>query len=357
MSVNLTVILGAGAARDVVNPESNQVKTQTSGQIFRPPTTVDLLHTHKDWEDEYMNFPAVASVIEELRNRVPDKRTAFDIENLLRELKESNKQHRNDTFREFPLYLQRFFTAVSERYCRKPSNYMTLISKIFDLDINKVIFVTTNYDLLFDQALHHHPATKGFSISDPDMNKYITDEKWAYIKLHGSIDWGRRIKESMVKNRSNTLPGLVDNVRQLGDLLETALETDIIRDSSFNQDDKELIYPAISVPVGESKLNCRDDHVRTLEKHLSNCQHFLVIGFSGYDEDMLKMLDKKDGGFGKVLFVSGSEESASKAREKFMGFDGLGGKLQMHANIYRGNGFDEFVRSANGLNDYLNKLN
>lgn len=356
MPINITVILGAGAAQDVVNLESNQVKTETSGQIFRPPTTADLLHTHRDWENEYMNFPAVASVIEELRNRAPDKRTSVDIENLLKELKESPKQHRNDTFREFPLYLQRFFTAVSERYCRKPSNYMTLIGKIFDLDLNKVVFVTTNYDLLFDQALHHHPAIKRFSISDSDMNKYISDETWAYIKLHGSVDWGRRIKEDMVRNRSSTLPGLVDNIRQLGNSLESALESDIVRDSSFNQDYRELIYPAISVPVGESKLNCRDEHVDMLKEHLNNCQHFLIIGFSGYDKDVLKLLDEKDGGFGQVLFVSGSEDSASKAREQFGSFGGLGQKVQMHADIYQGNGFDEFVRSSNGLIEYLSKL-
>lgn len=356
MAINLTVILGAGAAFDVVDPQSNQVRTEVSGQIFRPPTTADLLHTHRDWENEYTNFPAVASVIEELRSRVPDKRTSVDVENLLKELKESPKQHRNDTFREFPLYLQRFFTAVSERYCRKPSNYMTLIGKVFDLDLAKVVFVTTNYDLLFDQALHHHPATKGFSISDPSMSKYIANENWAYLKLHGSIDWGRRIKEDMVKNKSNTLAGLVDNVRQLGGSLEAALESDIIRDHSFNQDNRELIYPAISVPVGESKLNCLDEHVQALRDHLNNCHHFLIIGFSGYDKDVLNFLDEKEGGFGQVLFVSSSEKSASEARAKFMNHSELRDKLQGHADIYTGNGFDEFVRSSNGLSDYLRRL-
>lgn len=352
MAINLTVILGAGAAFDVVNLQSNQIKDSN----FRPPITANLFHTHKDWEDEYMKFPAVASVIEELRNRIPNRRTSVDVENLLKDLKESPKQHRNDTFREFPLYLQRFFTVVSERYCRKPSNYMTLIGKVFDLDLAKVVFVTTNYDLLFDQALHHHPATKGFSISDSSMSKYIANENWAYLKLHGSVDWGRRIKEDMIKNKSNILAGLVDNVRQLGESLETALERDIMRDYSFNQDSRELIYPAISVPVGESKLNCRDEHVQALRNHLNNCQHFLVIGFSGYDKDVLSLLDAKEGGFGQVLFVSSSKESASEARDKFMIYGKLGQKLQMHTNIYNGNGFDEFVRSSNGLNDYLRKL-
>lgn len=351
MAVNLTVILGAGAAVDVVNPTSNQVKNR----IFRPPITANLFHTHRDWEDEYIKFPAVATVIEELRHAVPRNRTAVDVESFLKGLKESSNSHRNAQFREFPLYLQRYFTAVSDNYCRIPSNYVTLINKIFDLDLDKVIFLTTNYDLLFDKALYHHPST-AFSISNPDMEKYIANKDWAYIKLHGSIDWGRHIKESAVKNKSSTLPGLIDNVRQLGETLETSLESEIARDSSFNQENRELFYPAISVPIGESKFNCPDKHVNKLKEHLNKCQHFLVIGFSGYDEDILKLIDEKEGEFGQVLFVSGSEKSAGSARGKFDDFGGLGQKLQNHTDIYSGNGFDEFIRSSDGLNEYLKKL-
>lgn len=93
-----------------------------------------------------------------------------------------------------------------------------------------------------------------------------------------------------------------------------------------------------------------------MKKHLNNCQHFLIIGFSGYDKDILNLLNEKEGGFGKVLFVSSSKESASNAREQFRRFGTLGEKLQMHASIYDGNGFDEFVRSTNGLSDFLKSL-
>jgi len=355
MAVNLTVILGSGAARDVVTPGSNQVKIESRGEIFRPPITADLIHTNRRWEDEYMKFPAVASVIEDLRNKAGDKRTSTDIEDLLRELKESPKQHRRASFREFTLYLQHFFTAVTERYCRKPSNYMTLIGRIFDLDLDKVIFITTNYDLLFDKALHHHPATEAnFSISDGNMSKYITASDWVYIKLHGSIDWGRKIKKNSIKNEAKTLPGLVDNVRKLGDSLENSLEDEIIKDSSFNQEERELIYPAISVPVGENKFNCRGEHIESLKTLLDYCQHFLIIGFSGYDNDILELLDKKRGGFGKVLFVSGSRTEAMNVREQFGTFGDLGHKLQLHANTFDGKGFDEFIKD--GLDGYLNKL-
>lgn len=352
MPKNLTVIFGAGAAVDVVNPESNQVRNAQ----FRPEITANLFHTHRNWETEYSRFPNVVSVIEELRQSMPPNRTSIDVENFLKQLKESNKSHRNIQFREFPLYLQHYFTAVSDNYCIESTNYMTLINKIFDFDIDRVVFLTTNYDLLFDKALYKHPHTQ-FSISDPNMNKYIaSNEQWAYIKLHGSVDWGRRIKKDQVRNKSNTLAGLIDNVTQLGKYLEQALENEIIRDKTFNQEHRELLYPAISVPIGESKLNCPDKYINFLKEHLNKCYHFLVIGFSGFDTDVLKLLDEKEGGFNRIMFVSGSKESANTALNKFCSYRKLGERLQINALTYPGNGFDEFIRSSNGLDEYLKSL-
>lgn len=356
MPINLTVVLGAGASFDVVNSQSKDLLKDRHQLRFRPPVTSDLFNTHEEWADEYKKFPAVASLVQELRQSLPEKHTSVNVEDFLKTLKESSKTHRNNQFRQIPLYLQHYFYSVSTSYCKWPANYLTLINKIFDLDINKVIFVTTNYDLLFDQALELSPATD-FSIDSTAPNKYVKNIDWAYIKIHGSVDWGRSIKESMIKNRGNTLPALRDNVDQLGAQLEEALEQEINIDKSFiNENERNLIYPAISVPIGESKLNCWPDHIKVLKDHLNQCQNYLILGFSGYDKDVLKMLDEKEGDFSKVLFVSGSEDSADKARENFMQYGELGQKLQMHAETYPGNGFDEFIRSSTGLSAYLKKL-
>lgn len=352
MGINLTVIFGAGAALDVVNFQSNQ---QVNDPDFRPPTTTNLFHTHKGWEDKYKKFKAIASLVQELRQSLPGRHKSVNVEGFLKTLRDSSKVHRNNQFRQLPLYLQYYFYKVSTEYCKWPANYCTLISKIFDLDLNKVIFVTTNYDLLFDQALELNPAT-AFSTDSTAPNKYVKNNDWAYIKIHGSVDWGRNIKESMIQNKGNTLPALVDNVDQLGDSLEEALETEIVIDKSFiSEQERGLVYPAISVPVGESKLNCWSDHIQVLRNHLNQCLNYLIIGFSGYDKDILKMLDEKEGGFGKVLFVSSSEADANEARENFRNHGNLRDKL--HAEVYAGNGFDEFVRNGTvGLNEYLSKL-
>lgn len=356
MPINLTVIFGAGASYDVVNSSSMDLLRDRHGLRFRPPVTANLFNTHEEWADDYNKFPAVASLVEELRQSLPEKHTSINVEDFLKTLKDSPRIHRNNQFRQLPLYLQHFFYAVSTRYCKRPANYLTLINKIFDLDIGKVVFVTTNYDLLFDQALELSPATN-FSVGSTAPNKYIKENEWAYIKIHGSVDWGRSIKDSMIKNRGNTLPALLDNVAQLGGDLDNALEEEINIDKSFtNENERSLIYPAISVPIGESKLNCWPDHIQMLKEHLNQCQNYLIIGFSGYDKDILEILDKKEGGFNKVLFISSSKVAAEEARMNFMNYGGLGQKLQLHADIYPGNGFDEFIRVSIGLNEYLGKL-
>lgn len=354
MAINLTVILGAGASVDVVNTTSDQIHDLS----FRPPITNTLFNSHPKWADEYNKFPAVLSILDEFRNILSVPNSSIGVEDLLRTLKESSKPHRRKQFYQMPLYLQHYFHAISTRYCKSPTNYLTLMNKIFDIDLGKVLFLTTNYDLLLDQALEKHPETN-FSQKSTNLSKYISQSKWAYVKLHGSVNWGRSLKQEHIRNRGNSLPALLDNIYQLGDKLGDALESEINIDSSYwSEGERGLIYPAISVPIGadENKINCPQDHIDVLNSHLDECQHFLVVGFSGFDEDILEFLNNKQGGFANVLFVSKSEAGAISTRDRFMAYKELGSKLQAHAEIYDGNGFDEFIRSSSGIDHYLQRL-
>lgn len=209
MPINLTVIFGAGASVDVIDPESDQLESKE----FRPPITKDLFNTDRSWAKEYKKFSAVLSVLEELRNRLSFEDESISLEKILRELKESSRPHRNKQFYELPMYLQHYFYYVSERYCKFPSNYSTLINMIFDIDFEKVMFLTTNYDLLFDQALAKNTATaRDFPLNGTDMERYIKNKNWGYIKLHGSVNWGRAFKENLVPNKGRSLRALLDNV-------------------------------------------------------------------------------------------------------------------------------------------------
>ena len=76
-------------------------------------------------------------------------------------------------------------SEVSKDYAPHPDNYDRLVSEALRLD--RVAFVTLNYDTLLDKRLEIHAPINA-------MSDYVsTTRKWSLVKLHGSVDWGRRL--------------------------------------------------------------------------------------------------------------------------------------------------------------------
>lgn len=355
MGLNLTVVLGAGAAVDVVHvTEPDRNSEEIKDHRLRPPTVATLFKYIDGWEHNYNLFSGVETTIGDLRNTMAVSPGSTSVETFLSKLKNSSDDFKRKQFRHFPVFLQFFFWHVGKDYCYHPSNYLSLMNQTLTDKFSHVAYVTLNYDLLFDIALQKHPETK---LVPNSFNNYTDNTKWQYFKLHGSVNWGRTIDKNFISNQGATLDALLGNIDSIGDRLDQSLGNWVI-DTSYLEIDqnRKMIYPAISVPTGESKLNCPDDHVNKLKDQLNHCSNFLIIGYSGFDKDLLELLDHKQNGFDKVLIVSSSEESASNVRGKFMAHDGLKSKLQGHVDIYSGNGFDEFVRSSDGLTKFLDSL-
>jgi len=352
MITNLTVILGAGASVDLIPSHSmNSIRDNN----FKPKVTKDLFNTPgiRVLEENYLLFPGVEQHLGRIRKISNSENSAKSLEVYLRKLREAPEEHDRRFFRHFALYLQSFFHLVSEGFCYTPVNYTHLLGETQKEKIRKVFYVTLNYDLFFDKALKGYR----YDIKSKDIEKYIpSNEKWAYIKLHGSIDWGRPIRERWIRNAGLNLSSLLDNIDQLGDDLEKYLE-DIEIDFTYHlPNGRRLLYPAISVPVdGESKYNCPPKHVEALKKHLDQCQNFLVIGYSGIDRDLLDLLSKKQGGFNKIQIVSGSRTEAMKAKKNFLSHRDLRGKLKNHISLYKGNGFSSFIQDGS-LEKFIESL-
>lgn len=217
-------------------------------------------------------------------------------------------------------------------------------------------YITLNYDNLFDWALEIHGYTRAkFKRSNFNMSKYIPDDKWIYIKLHGSVDWGRRVKSEFTsQSASNDLKEILnyfDNVDDLNSILENEIVFDDLHNNFSGQ--RKYIFPAISVPTGESKLNYPVEHEKAFKKHLDNCENFLFIGFSGQDKHVLELLADKKDNFKKVFIVSSSEKSATSIMRLILNNEKLAKKLtSTKIDVYKGNGFDEFVNHS-GLDEYL----
>ncbi len=176
-------IFGAGASFDSV-PE-NAPHPATVLPDFRPLLT-DFLFSNRAIRTQYLKeYPAVRDLAATIVRMLP----SYDgsLEKVLSAISETSKLHRAAQLVEVPLYLTDLFWKASE-YATPPINYTFLIDQLLDR-YDKVAFITLNYDLLLDRALSER--TYG-GPSFTGMRSYVRDT-WALVKLHGSVNWGRRI--------------------------------------------------------------------------------------------------------------------------------------------------------------------
>jgi hypothetical protein len=93
-----------------------------------------------------------------------------------------------------------------------------------------------------DQALHH------FDIEIKSVDDYVANDKVKLFKLHGSINWGRKIN-------SLTLPDNIDlrNILQVAHyVIDRSTELDISHDYVFDGNQAPS-YPALAIPIITSR--------------------------------------------------------------------------------------------------------
>ena len=134
------------------------------------------------------------------------------------------------------------------------------------------------------------------------MGWYIQSPGWLLTKLHGSVNWGRRILNH---------PAAINwiDLNMLSEL-ELALDPSIDLLSTFQVRaiDEFPIYPALVAPVeGKYGFVCPPQHVDALKELLPTCGSVLVIGHSAQDTDMLELLGDHLGPC-RLLGVVGANE-------------------------------------------------
>jgi len=342
---HLFILLGAGASFDCA---SNYVTVRAES---RPPLTTELFDSR--FEDILHFYPLAETAAAEIQPAV--ERGPIAIEQFLREkLRDSPHLHRRQMFRAVPLYLQHLLFNISSwepstvtGYTRHPDNYSRLVSTTLDLD--EAVFITLNYDILLDRRLFAHgPALN-------DIDSYIgSDKNWSLIKLHGSVNWARRVLNEWTE--APTDPYMAATISAIGDDLaldhpiELRLHTSVgaVRHEggSSSQTNGSLFYPALSAPLGPGdELVCPDTHVEHLRKRLQarDGLHLLVIGYSGLDEEVLRLFGESDNHLRSLTVVSNSEEAAILTKNAITSVIGLGGVGLSKLFV---SGFDEFARSG-----------
>jgi hypothetical protein len=182
----------------------------------------------------------------------------------------------------------------------------------------EVLFVTLNYDLLLDRRL---------DVLSPlnTLQDYVKpDRRWALIKLHGSVDWGRVVQSGSVEGPGDLFRPPADlayshQIEIAPRYLAGAGESSLNTFRRHPPDGPYIQFPALSVPLGEEdELSCPPEHVEhmTSRIQLSEGLHILVVGYSGIDLEVLNLLKRTDTTIKTLAVVNKDKHEADRVHAR-----------------------------------------
>lgn len=319
MPDHLIVITGAGASSACTTLGGELVHER-----LKPPLAAELFQAGGvPFEQILYEYPLAQAAAADIDASAGSNASA--VEDFLRkQLRDSNHFHRRQQYRAVLLYLQHLLFIISrwnwhaeEGYTARPDCYDRLVSAA--LELNEVVFITLNYDTILDQRLSMHGDLL-------NMDSYIgAGENWSLIKLHGSVNWAQRVTTSWTNDHhtdlyfETTFRNLGDDL-QLDDDIVLRTAADIRRLRSDGEGSSELAgklyYPALSAPLGPGdKIVCPPNHRAFLKERLTAYEglNLLVIGYSGLDQEVLKLLRESENSIRTLTVVSKDDAEALNA--------------------------------------------
>lgn len=328
----LFVILGAGASKDCSSPNIPR------GGGPAPPLVEDL------FSPKYMEilarYRAAQSAGAEIRKAGAEARA---IEEFIRSrYRDADRLPDRRKYSAIPCYLQDLLHAVSTRYTTQADNYDLLVTALTRLP--DVVFVTLNYDTLLDDRLHS-------TVDAIDsLDAYVHPERnWSLVKLHGSVNWGRRMDADInqLYDPDPDVP-IDDEIVWRGGFGAGLAELRVGLESG------EFYYPALAVPVGKAdELVCPPAHVRFLKNKLDETDgaHLLVIGYSGYDREVLRLFLDSGVHVLSLHVVNENHSAANEVASRLGPSFGIGVPTDSSCDVP----FREFVQSDR-IERYIDKL-
>lgn len=181
-----------------------------------------------------------------------------------------------------PMYLQELLGEVSQHFCRAgtATRYHTLVNEVEITRVPQVVYVTLNYDLLLDTAL-----SQIYQCAFADIGHYCeSGRSWALVKLHGSVNWGRRVSNLV---RFDQRPFAIQ-VR--GDSIEMEDKVYVLANHQDARFENGVHYPVLAAPIADKhEFACPLDHVEFVKHAIADCTALLVIGVSGLDTHVLEL--------------------------------------------------------------------
>lgn len=304
-------------------------------------------------------YPLTLDVAADLRPRLAEpgpETEALKLEDYLRvELRDSPSSHRRARYWFVPLYLQELLLECGQQYTTLPDNYNRLVGALLDLE--RITIVTLNYDTIFDRVWENYYALH-------NERDYVDNPHFSLIKLHGSVNWGRRLSladldhDPAADGYRLICRELAMNPQRLSEDVEVLaspnerLPVDDLRSRS------QYFYPAVSAPLGPNdKPTCPPSHRAALESTLSQQAygyglHVLVIGYSCLDKTPLEYIAKSENPIVSIVIVNGNHDAGEAALKQLQDYLESGAPVEQrdHVDVFNG-GFSAFARP-----EHLRKL-
>jgi hypothetical protein len=316
----LLVIFGAGASYDSVHhlpPPSRSASGQSNlgtqpivsalgpHEQFRPPLANQLFE-NRDW------FVPIMQEFGDFRSLVTSLRTANSVERRLAELQKEAEtlEIRHCQLAAICYYLQSVIWSCQKNWQKHHAGITNHAAFLETIELwrrplnEQVCIVTFNYDTMIEQAM-----SQVLRIDFDTFSRYISDENYRLIKLHGSIDWGREVVSPVAPRSPGDIVGNAANMKlseQYGKVVQ--------RPVAF--DDGKVGFPALAIPVEKkSEFVCPPAHLEALANLISRVTKIIAIGWRATERHFLEMLTNRLMGLqGDVdlMVVSGDENGVKE---------------------------------------------
>jgi len=342
---NLTIIFGAGAscASGAYAPgRDEQCPPPLAKDIFAPI-----------FDDILGHYPQLTRRVREVRIRLAREE---NVEEILRDLYDSAARHQKYWPFQIPLYLRHLFWTFS-LYCESGStDFDVLVHPVLESSLQRVMFISLNYDLLLDSAIAGCECPKW---QFDTMDSYIPKgKKWRLIKPHGSVNWAREISNCPSDRYVGFRPSeLSENPR-----FTTDTEPKVALWSRQHHypylpgaTTDGYLFPQVVIPADKPKdFACPDSHIQEVRAFLKNCANLLFVGFSGHDDDIISLLETIPRG-SRLMIVGMGKQDAQTIFKRMCSRASDIGRKELVATFYNA-GFSEFIRSGE-LERYLTHAN
>ncbi len=337
----LLVIFGAGASYDSA---ASYLPKKSAHESARLPLADQMFDDRASFAEALRLFPACQPIIPFLRHRQESTTVESILERLQAEATKTPQGYREMAAIRY--YLQWMLWDCEhewDKIHKGVTNYKALLYLIRQnrRDSSPVCLVTFNYDTMLEVELPTVEA-QVTCISD-----YVHGSEYKIFKIHGSVNWGRRIEPLPLKELHTLGDAQIANevIRLAPQIFEQKLVSNnyvFAGNGVVRKVDDRAIFPAIAIPV-ETKLDfeCPLDHVEVLKKHLPQTSKLLVIGWRATDAPFLELLRAHLPPHISAMTVAGSREEAENVVENF-GSAGIRRKEFLCSN----SGFTGFIQSG-----------